>query len=93
MNLDNNYFIISFSKHIKNYSNNIKSYFYLSLFSYDTLEEISKIEIDKIENNFSPYYCNFNMNINNNNISIFINAPSFRNEYNYEFKNSEIISK
>ena len=93
MNLDNNYFIISSSKHIKNYSNNIKSYFYLSLFSYDTLEEISKIEIDKIENNFSPYYCNFNMNINNNNISIFINAPSFRNEYNYEFKNSEIISK
>jgi len=96
MNLDNNYFIIGSSKHIKNFSKNIKSSFYLSLFSYDSLEEISKIEVDEIENrinNFSPYYCNFNMKISNNNISIFIKAPSFRNEYNYEFKNSEIITK
>ena len=96
MNLDNNYFIIGSSKHIKDISNKIKSYFYLALFSYDTLEEINKIEIDVIEKEqspFSSYNCNFSMKVDKNNISIHINAPSFSNDYNYEFKDLEIIPK
>ena len=95
MNLDDNYFIIGSLKYIKKDFNNIKSYFYLSLFSYDTLEEISKIEIDVIEipqNLSEPYYCNFTMKFDNNNISIHINTSLINNDYNYEFKNSEIIS-
>ena len=96
MNLDNNNLIIGSSKHIKNNSNNIKSYFYLSLFSFDSLEEISKYEIDVVEieqNQKSPYYCNFTMKLDKNNISIHINASLFNKDYNFEFKNSEIISK
>ena len=95
MNLDNNNLIIGSSKHIKNTSNKIKSYFYLSLFSFDTFEEISKTEIDEveIEQNQNPYYCNFTMKFDKNNISIHINASLFNKDYNFEFKNSEIISK
>ena len=96
MKLDNNYFIISSSKHIKTYTQNIKNYFYLSLYSYDTLEEISKIEIDVIEkeqNQYSPYQCNFSMNGDKDNISIHIKVSSFNNNYNYMFKDSEIIPK
>ena len=94
MNLDNNYFIIGSSKHIKYTSNKIKNYFYLSLFSYDTLEEINKIEIDVIEkeqSQYSSYQCNFSMKVDKNNISIHINVSSFSNDYNYEFKDLEII--
>ena len=96
MNLDNNYFIISSSKHIKDIFNNIKNYFYLSLFAYDTFEEITKIEIDTIEkkqNQSSPYECHFSMEGDLNNISIHIKVSSFNNKYNYKFKDSEIIPK
>ena len=96
LKLDNNYFIISSSKHIKDDSYNIKNYFYLSLFSFDTLEEISKIEIDVIErkqNIDSPYRCNFSMNGDKDNISIHIKVSSFINNYNYKFQDSEIIPK
>ena len=96
MKLNNDYFIICSSKHIKDIFNNIKNYFYLSLFSYDTFEEISKIEIDAIEkeqNQSSPYECHFSMEGDIDNISIHIKVSSLNNIYNYKFKDSEIIPK
>ena len=98
INLDNNYFIIGSSKHIKSISNNVINYFYLSLYSYDTLEEISKIEIDKImneQNIFFLYQFSFNMEVDKNDISIHINfsMDQFAKDYYYEFKNFEIIPK
>ena len=99
LNLDNDYFIVTSIKYIKRNINNINNmiyYFYLSLFDYKTMEEINKIEIEKIEmeiNEFSSDNCIFNINLKENIISINIRISLNTYSYSYEFKDNELQLK
>lgn len=94
INIDNNYFIVTSTKHIKRESNNIINYFYLSLYDYKTMEEINKIEIDEIQRNgFPSDTCSFNINLENNIISIRIIISFDNYYYSYEFKDNELQMK
>ena len=84
INIDNNnYFIATSSKHFKEeYYNKINHIFYLSLFNYNSMEEITKIEIDRIE--LDPdIIIKFELNKINN--YILIKIDSYQKIYLYEF--------
>jgi hypothetical protein len=57
LSLNNNNFIISSTKHIKNNNGYINNYYYISLFSFNSQEEITKIEINR-----NGSYDSFDMN-------------------------------
>ena len=49
LNMNDKYFVVLSSKKVKKLNNPLKIYFYISLFDFETMEEISKIEIDMFE--------------------------------------------
>ena len=88
--LNNNYFLSIYTKHFKNINQIINNYFYLSLFDFTTLEEITKIEIKrilkyKIKKDISISKCN---NIFKLSIAIMDSVYEY---YHFEFKNGELI--
>ena len=87
LKLNNNFFIIVSSKHIKGSSFDIINYFYLSLYDFNTLEEITKIEICKIN---SSDYLDLNISIEKNIISIRITNSTMSYPCMYEFKNNQL---
>ena len=91
LQIDDNYFVITSSKHIKGHNNNFKHYCYLSLFNYNLMQEINKIEIDIFKINTSENF-KFDIKHNKNNLIININIGERRNEYLFELKNGELLS-
>ena len=88
--MNNNYFLLIYTKHFKNIDKIINNYFYLSLFDFTSFEEITKIEnkriiADNIKKDISISKCN---NILNLNITI---LDSNVENYQFEFKNGELI--
>ena len=87
LNLNDKYFIVLLTKHIKENNNNITHYCYLSLFNLNLMEEVNKIEICKI-NNDSKFTSN--IELNDNNIIIDINCNG-NHSYKYKFIENELI--
>ena len=98
LNINQNYFIVLSSKKIKKNNSPLKIYFYLSLFDFDNLEEISKMEIDIFEIGEDD---NINIELgveNENKLKINLNIYKKQNvinsvekEYNYIFEKGELL--
>ena len=86
--LNDKYFIVTSTRH-KKINNDITHYCYLSLFDFNVMEEVSKLEICKIKEN-SILKFEFSMNSDENNIRI--NIICSRNyQYNLKFIENELI--
>ncbi len=87
--INEKYFMVSSTKHVKHNNRIISNYFYISLFNFNNLEEISKIELIKLD---SDNIAN-NLSITRQN-NIFIVSISFKKKnYNCKFlyKNAQLI--
>ena len=51
LKINENYFILTSTKLKKSINKHISNYFYLSLYNFNFFEEVTKIEVDVIENN------------------------------------------
>ena len=88
ISINDNYFIVLSTRHNKN-NDNIDHYCYLSLFDFNLMEEINKIEICKITE-YSNLKFDIEMKLVKNNINLIINT-SIKHSYNYIFNENEII--
>ena len=91
LKIDEKFFVSISSKRILKYNNTNKIYIFLSLFDFDTLEEISKIELDILELNCDKIKVNFYTDIRDKyKINIIIEE---RNKYEFLFNKGELIRK
>lgn len=82
-----NYFIVISSKHIE--FGVIKSYFYISLFSFNRFEEITKIEIDQFLSEYELFKIDI-YNIADSKIKIYISLDHFEKYYIYNLEDNEL---
>ena len=94
--ISEDYFVVLSLKKIKRMNVNLKIYFYMSLFDFKTLEEITKAEIDMIEFENNKKFIIDLIQENEENIKIIINISlnAFHLEekiHNIRLNNGEII--
>ena len=83
------YFLITSTNHIKNNNILIINYFYLSLFNFKELEEITKIELKQIDSN--KIEKNIKIKRDKNIFIIDISYKQIAHSYNFLFKKGELI--
>ena len=95
MTINNKYFILTSIKHHKLKNKQIKTYFFISLYDFNTGEEINKIEVDNItnlnENNLGNYRNKFIIEKNNNIFEIYIEYNNCNRNYKYLFEDEQLI--
>jgi hypothetical protein len=94
--ISEDYFVVLSLKKIKKMNVNLKIYFYMSLFDFKTLEEITKAEIDMIEFENNKKFIIDLIQENEENIKIIINIslngfPFKEKIHNIRLNNGEII--
>ena len=94
--ISEDYFVVLSLKKIKRMNVNLKIYFYMSLFDFKTLEEITKAEIDMIEFENNKKFIIDLIQENEENIKIIINIslngfPFEEKIHNIRLNNGEII--
>ena len=94
--ISEDYFVILSLKKIKRMNVNLKIYFYMSLFDFKTLEEITKAEIDMIEFENNKKFIIDLIQENEENIKIILNIslngfPFEEKIHNIRLNNGEII--
>ena len=87
--INKKYFLVASTMHIKNNNGIISNYFYISLFSFSNLEEISKIELIK----FNSFIMEKDINIKMENDIVFVSIISMLkvNTFKFLYKNAELI--
>ena len=94
LKVNENYFAVLSTKTIKKEQNNLKIFFYLSLFSFRTLEELNKNEIEIIELNNNETFEINSFYLKEKKIKILINIlgdNSNLKEHNFVLSNGELI--
>ena len=96
LNMNDKYFVVLSSKKIKKINNPLKTYFYVSLFDFETMEEISKIELDmfELEENRNIWVDLINENEKKLNVIINIsqnNGPVDEKKYFFILNKGELI--
>ena len=95
ININEKYFILTSIKHQKFENKKINNYFFISLYNFNTQEEITKIEVVNIinlnENNFGDYRNKFTVNKNNNIFDIFIECNNITRNYKFLFVDEQLI--
>ena len=92
LKVDDKFFVVVSSKHKREINdNNIKHYIYLSLFDFNNMEEITKIEIDclEIQDGINTYQIEFNPQ--NNNIKLKVTIGFMTKIYSLKFINNELL--
>ena len=92
LNLNNNYFLLTSTKHIKNISGFIINYYFISIFNYNTLEEITKIEAYIVRG--MKFVNDFKIKIDKRNkdlLNLKVNYNMLERYFNFIFESGELI--